>query len=341
MVKSRYQILVVDDDADNREFLKQILQEHYQVAFSVDGKQALEVVKQIGPDLILLDIMMPEMDGYETCKILKSDLDTAKIPVIFTADMNKVEDETHGFEVGCVDYITKPVSKPVVLARVATQLSLHNQRRELEEEANERTAIYQESQKAAIYMLGEAGHYNDDDTGYHIWRMGAYSEAIARSAGWDVAKAEELQLAAAMHDTGKMGIPDSVLKKKGRLSMEEWQIMKSHTTMGHDILSKSKAEVFRISSEIALYHHEKWNGKGYPKGLKGEEIPVSARIVAIGDVFDALTMKRPYKKAWPIDDSFDEIERNAGTHFDPVLIDCFFKIKTEIIDIKKKWKEKH
>ena len=182
MVKSRYQILVVDDDADNREFLKQILQEHYQVAFSVDGKQALEVVKQIGPDLILLDIMMPEIDGYETCKILKSDLDTAKIPVIFTADMNKVEDETHGFEVGCVDYITKPVSKPVVLARVATQLSLHNQRRELEEEANERTAIYQESQKAAIYMLGEAGHYNDDDTGYHIWRMGAYSEAIAAAS---------------------------------------------------------------------------------------------------------------------------------------------------------------
>ena len=340
MPDNKYRILVVDDEANNRKLLQQILQDSYHLAFAVNGKQAFEVAKQVKPDLILLDIMMPEMDGYKACQKLKSDGKTVKIPIIFTTAMNEVEDEARGFEAGCVDYIKKPVSKSIVLARVATHLSLYNQHQECEKEVLERTTMYEESQKAAIYMLGEAGHYNDDDTGYHIWRMGAYSAAIARSAGWHVDKAAELELAASMHDTGKLGIPDSVLKKPGKLNEKEWIIMKSHTTIGHDILSKSNTRFFQMSSEIALFHHEKWNGQGYPKGLKETDIPESARIVAIGDVFDALTMKRPYKPAWSTDDSFAEIERSAGTHFDPTLTDCFLKIKTEIIDIKKNWEEK-
>ncbi|MCD4722489.1 MAG: response regulator [Desulfobacula sp.] len=339
MSHNKYRILVVDDEPNNRKLLQQILQDRYQLAFAVNGKQALEVVKQVKPDLILLDIMMPEMDGYETCQKLKSDTDTVKTPIIFTTAMTEVEDEARGFEAGCVDYITKPVSKPVVLARVATHLALYNQHRECEKVVLERTAMVEESQRSAIYMLGEAGHYNDDDTGYHIWRMGAYSAAIARSAGWHVDKAAELELAAAMHDTGKIGIPDSVLKKPGKLNEKEWIIMKTHTTIGHDILSKSNTQFFQMSSEIALYHHEKWDGQGYPKGLKGTDIPESARIVAIGDVFDALTMKRPYKPAWSIDDSFAEIEKSAGTHFDPTLTDYFLKIRTEIVEIKKNGKK--
>lgn len=339
MLPDKYRILVVDDEANNRKLLQQILQDNYQVAFAVDGKQALNVVKKVKPDLILLDIMMPEMDGYEACKKLKSDNETFKIPIIFISAMNETEDEAYGFEVGCVDYITKPISKSIVMARVATHLALYNQQKESEIEVVKRTVLYEESQKSAIYMLGEAGHFNDDETGVHIWRMGAYSAAIARSFGWHVDKAKELELAAAMHDTGKIGIPDSVLKKPGKLTPEEWKIMESHTTIGYDILSKSKTSFFQMSAEIALGHHERWDGSGYPNRLKGEEISEIVRIVTIGDVFDALTMKRPYKKAWSIEDSFSEIERGAGVHFDPSLTHCFLKIKEEIIDIKKNWEE--
>ncbi|OGR14320.1 MAG: two-component system response regulator [Desulfobacterales bacterium RIFOXYA12_FULL_46_15] len=337
MALDKYRILVVDDEANNRKLLLQILQDKYDTAFAVNGKQAIEVAQKIKPDIILLDIMMPEMNGYEVCKKIKSDPGIHKIPIIFTTAMNEIEDETRGFEAGCVDYITKPISKPIVLARVATHLSLYNQHNECEAEVVRRTAMFEESQKSAIYMLGEAGHYNDDDTGCHIWRIGGYAAAIARASGWSVDKASELELSAAMHDTGKIGIPDSVLKKPGKLTKKEWDIMKTHTTIGYDILSKSDTPFFRMSAEIALSHHEKWNGSGYPHGLKGENIPEAARIVAICDVFDALTMKRVYKPAWPIKDSFAEIEKNAGTHFDPVLTEYFFKIKSEIIEIKKKW----
>lgn len=338
MPLSKYRILVVDDEANNRKLLLQILQDKYDTAFAVNGKQAVEVALKIKPDLILLDIMMPEMDGYEVCRKIKSDPELHKIPIIFTTAMNEIEDETLGFAAGCVDYITKPISKPIVLARVATHLWLYNQHNECEAEVVRRTAMFEESQKSAIYMLGEAGHYNDDDTGCHIWRMGAYAAAIARESGWTVDKASELELSAAMHDTGKIGMPDSVLKKPGKLNKQEWDIMKTHTTIGYDILSKSDTPFFQMSAQIALNHHEKWNGSGYPNGLTGENIPEAARIVAICDVFDALTMKRAYKPAWSVKDSFAEIEKTVGTHFDPVLAECFFKIKSEIIEIKNSWK---
>jgi len=339
MFIDKYRILVVDDDLNNRKLLLQILQDKYDTAFAVNGMQAIEVAQKIKPDLILLDIIMPEMDGYEVCKKIKSDPEIYKIPIIFTTVMDEIEDEARGFEVGCVDYITKPISKPIVLARVATHLTLYNQQKECETEVVSRTAMFEESQKSAIYMLGEAGHYNDDATGYHIWRMGAYAAAIARASGWHVDKASELELAAAMHDTGKIGMPDSVLKKPEKLNEEEWNIMKTHTTIGYDILSKSDTPFFRMSAEIALSHHEKWNGTGYPNGLKGEKIPEAARIVAISDVFDALTMERPYKSAWTVKKAFTEIEKTMGTHFDPVLAECFLKIKSEIIEIKKSWAE--
>jgi len=337
MLLDKYRILVVDDEANNRKLLLQILQDNYAIAFAVNGKQAVEVAQKIKPDLILLDIMMPGMDGYEVCRKIKSDPEIYKIPIIFTTAMNEIEDETRGFEAGCVDYITKPISKSLVLARVATHLMLYNQHKECEAEVVRRTAMFQESQKSAIHMLGEAGHYNDDDTGCHIWRIGAYAVAIARASGWTVDKASELNLSAAMHDTGKIGIPDSVLKKPGKLNKEEWNVMKTHTTIGYDILSKSNTSFFHLSAEIALSHHEKWNGSGYPNGLKGENIPEAARIVAICDVFDALTMKRSYKPAWSVEDSFAEIEKNIGTHFDPELAECFIRIKPEIIEIKKSW----
>lgn len=201
----------------------------------------------------------------------------------------------------------------------------------------EKTLQLKESQRAAIYMLGEAGHFHDDATGTHIWRMAMYSKELAKRCGWSEEDADLLELAAAMHDTGKIGVPDAVLKKPGKLDADEWEIMKSHCQIGFSILSKSKGELFQRAAEIALNHHEKWDGSGYPQGISGESIPQNARIVAIADVFDALTMKRPYKEPWPIEDAFLEIEKNSGAHFDPALVDSFLSMRDEIKAIYELW----
>ncbi|MDP1557820.1 MAG: response regulator [Nitrosomonas sp.] len=318
-------ILIVDDEPSNLQILRQILKHEYSLVFARNGKEAIEAVNKHRPDLILLDVMMPEMDGYDACQHLKNNPQTRSIPVIFVTAMSAVVDESHGFDVGAVDYITKPVSAPIVLSRVKTHLSLV------------RIDELEKSQRAAVYMLGEAGHYNDTDTGLHIWRMAAYSRAIAKEAGWAVSKCDLLELAAPMHDTGKIGIPDAILKKPTNLDADEWIIMKNHTLIGFGILSKSDTPLFKLAADIALHHHEKWNGKGYPEALAGEAISEAARIVAIADVFDALTMKRPYKEAWPIEDAIAEIERKSGNHFEPRLVQIFLKILPELIEIKNNW----
>lgn len=318
-------ILIVDDEPNNLNILKQILMGHYQLIFANNGKKALEAAENHEPDLILLDIMMPGMSGYEVCEKLQANPKTDKIPVIFVTAMSEVEDEAKGFDVGAVDYIQKPVSGPIVLRRVQTHLSLV------------RINQLEENQKAAIFMLGEAGHYNDNDTGAHIWRMSAYAKLLAEAIGWDSELAERLELAAPMHDTGKIGIADAILKAPRKLTTEEWVIMRSHAEIGSRILGMSHNPIFNLASEIALYHHEKWNGKGYPIGLTGESIPECARIVAIADVFDALTMKRPYKEAWSVEDSITEIINGSGSHFDPKLVNVFCKILPDILKIKEKW----
>ncbi len=318
-------ILAVDDEPNNLQVLRQILKEKYQLLFAPNGEKALEAAHTHHPDLILLDVMMPGISGYEVCRRLKSDAMTKDIPVIFVTAMSEVEDESKGFDVGAVDYIQKPVSAPIVKRRIETHLSLVHAR-ELER-----------SRKEAIYMLGEAGHYNDCDTGLHIWRMAAYARALAESIGWPEHLADRLELAAPMHDTGKIGIPDEVLKAPRSLSPEEWTTMRKHCQIGISILSKSKSPVFIMAAEIAKYHHEKWDGSGYPEGLAAEEIPLSARITAVADVFDALTMKRSYKEAWPVEEAFNKIEDDAGSHFDPALVDHFLRIKPTILQIKAHW----
>lgn len=336
----KWRILIVDDEPNNLQLLRQILKGKYQLSMATSGFQALEIAKKMSPDLVLLDVMMPELDGYETCIKLKSDPETAEIPVLFVTAKTDLRDEKQGFEVGAVDYITKPVSGPIVMARVATHLALYDQQRMMQIQIAQRTADLAESQKAAINMLGEAGHYNDNDTGMHIWRMAAYSALLARKSGWHVSKAKQLEFAAPMHDTGKIGIPDAILKKPGKLTPDEWTIMKRHAQIGYDILSKSKTPLFQMAAEIALCHHEKWDGSGYPNALMQGGIPESARIVAIADVFDALTMKRPYKDAWPITKAFDEIRKGRGQHFDPRLLDCFFDHQLDILELKEEWDEK-
>lgn len=324
-MKDIYTVLLVDDEPNNLKVLQQILKDHFQLIFAINGEKALAAAKEHHPDIILLDIMMPDMDGYQVCKHLKADSSTANIPVIFVTAMGEQEDEARGFDVGAVDYIQKPVSAPIVLRRVQTHLSLV------------RVDELDKLAKAAIQMLGDAGHYNDPYTGEHIWRMAAYSAAIARAAGWTPAQVDMIELAAPTHDTGKIGIPHSILKAPRPLNPDEWIIMKTHAQIGCDILSKSDNAVFKMAAEVARYHHEKWDGSGYPLGLAGEDIPEAARIVAIADVFDALTTKRPYKQPWSLDETLQTMQQSSGSHLDPRLLACFLQIMPEILSIKATW----
>ncbi|MDV7340668.1 response regulator [Terasakiella sp. A23] len=326
--KFKKKILIVDDTPENIDVLKEVLITDYSVKAALNGQVALKIANKDNPDLILLDVMMPGMDGFEVCEKLKSDPQTAHIPIIFVTAKTEEVDENKGFDVGAVDYIRKPITPSVVLRRVETHLSLV-QAEQLKELA-----------KAAIRMLGEAGHYNDTDTGHHIWRMAEYAKALAMAAGASREYAEIVELAAPMHDTGKIGIPDSVLKAPRKLTGDEWELMKEHARIGSDILSHSTNPVFKIAAEIAMSHHEKWDGSGYPSGLKGDDIPWTARVVAIADVFDALTMRRPYKEPWPVEEAMAEIRKSAGNHFDPELVATFCKIQDEICDIKDGWDKK-
>ena len=332
-------VLVVDDTEANIDILMEVLGSEYDLSVATNGLEALEAVAEDAPDLILLDIMMPGMDGYEVCKRLKSEPATARIPVIFITAKCEVSDETKGLEMGAVDYITKPISPPVVLARVRTHLALADQQRACDRTIEIQLGEIIQSQKDAIFMLGQAGHYNDDDTGVHIWRMASYARALAKAVNWPVERQKMLMLAAPMHDTGKIGIPDAILKKPGSLDPEEWEIMRSHSEIGHNILAVSKAPIFDMAKEIAKSHHERWDGSGYPEGLKRDAIPETARVVAIADVFDALTMKRPYKDPWPLDKAMDHIATSTG-HFEPRLAEAFVSIKDEIIRIKGHWQAK-
>jgi len=334
---SAFNILVVDDDPANIDILLGVLSPHYKVKVAPSGALALKIAQQYVPDLILLDIMMPGLSGFDVIKALKSNPALNNIPVIFVTALGQGEDEEKGFELGAVDYITKPISPPLVLARVKTHITLAHQMKMTELEVKKRTAELQKSQQSAISMLAAAGHYNDTDTGHHIWRMAAYSLKLAMAFGWSVEQALLLAQAAPMHDTGKIGIPDSILKAPRRLDEKEMSIMRTHAVIGHQILSQSDTPLFRLASEISHCHHEKWNGTGYPQGLKETDIPESARIVAIADVFDALTMNRPYKKAWSDEDAFNFIESESGKHFDPSLVACFLSIKAQILDTKAYW----
>lgn len=338
--KSRFKVLVVDDLADNINILKGILQDKYEVLVAKNGKLALSIIANQRPDLVLLDVMMPEMNGYQVCEAIKKDPATCHIPVIFITAMTSIEDEQEGFEVGAVDFITKPITPLTTLARVANHLALSQQDQRNRLIIEQRTAQLRESLYSAVKMLSEAGTYNDEMTGSHMWRMADYCALLAKSLGWSEQEVENIHLAAPMHDTGKIGIPDTILKAPRKLTPEEWDIMKQHPVIGANILGNSKAPLFKMAAEVSLGHHEKWDGSGYPSGLKGEEIPISARIVAIADVFDALTMERPYKKAWTIEEAYQYLQDNAGKQFDPKLVAAFISQDDQIRAVKAEWQER-
>lgn len=318
-------ILIVDDEPNNLAAMRQVLSGQHKLVFAINGEQTIAAALKHQPSLILLDIQMPDRDGYSVCRELKSDARTSDIPVIFVTGLADAGHEEEGFAAGAVDYIVKPITPAVVVARVRTHLALV------------KTTRLEQSYREAILMLGEAGHFNDTDTGVHIWRMAAYARTLALGAGWTEADSDQLELAAPMHDTGKIGIPSRILRKPGPLDAQEWEVMRTHPQIGHDILVRSQAPVFQLAAEVSLRHHEKWDGSGYPGALKGTEIPQSARIVALADVFDALSMKRPYKDPWPLDKIRQYILDNSGTHFDPEMVAVFERVLPQLLAVQAHW----
>lgn len=324
---SKANILLVDDEPTNLRVLKQVLQHDYNLIYARSGQETIEIAQREKPDLILLDIMMPGMTGYEVCRVLKANTITENIPIIFVTALQQDLDEAHGFEVGAVDYITKPITPVVVQARVKNHLSL------VRADELKRTRLQ------VVERLGRAAEYKDNETGLHVKRMSHYSQIIALAAGCGEHWSEELLHAAPMHDIGKIGIPDHILLKPGRLDDAEMAIMRQHAQIGATILGDDDSTLMKLAKSVALNHHEKWDGTGYPNGLSGADIPLEARIVALADVFDALTSKRPYKEAWSVEEAMKYIKDQSGLHFDPNLVPILDQQLTEILLIKTRWQE--
>lgn len=342
-------ILVVDDTPDNLSLMRELLRKDYQVQLANGGERALKLAAmQPQPDLILLDIMMPVMDGYEVCRRLKADAATRDIPVVFLTAKADVEDEKRGLELGAVDYITKPISPPVVLVRVKIHLALkahadflRDKSDFLEAEVSKRTREVLAIQDVTILAMATLAETRDLDTGNHIRRTQHYVKALAeklrthpRFAG--VLTDNYIQMlfkSAPLHDIGKVGIPDRILLKPGRLTPEEFEIMKTHTTLGRDAIEHAEiqlgmpVEFLSTAKEIALSHQEKWDGSGYPQGLAGEAIPLSARLMAVADVYDALISRRVYKNSVPHEQAVAIIQEGRGVHFDPDITDAFVELQ--------------
>ena len=329
-------ILVVDDTPDNIDLLSSILADDYRIRVATSGEKALKIVySDEPPDLILLDIMMPGLSGLEICRRLKANPDRRRIPIIFVTAMTSTEDEQLGLATGAVDYITKPISPPIVKARVRTHLALYDQSRELERMVRQRTVELMTTRQQIIRRLGRAAEFKDNETGNHVLRMSHYARLIAEAHGLGREAADIIYSTAPMHDIGKIGIPDAILLKPGKLDAEEWKIMQQHPLMGAEIIGKHENELLETARIIAISHHEKWDGSGYPLGLKGEDIPLEGRIVAIADVFDALLSLRPYKPALPLEQALHYLESQSGRHFDPQLIGAFEKAMPEILRIRE------
>jgi len=344
-------VLVVDDTPANLSMMSGLLEDLYQVKVAPSGERALKIARSGSPpDLILLDIMMPGMDGYAVCSQLKSDPLTRDIPVIFLSALNEAIDEEMGLALGAVDYITKPISPPIVLARVRSQMLLkasadflRNQNAFLEQEVARRTEEIRAVQDATILMLSSLAETRDNETGNHILRTQRYVRVLAEqlrghprfAAFLDEATIELLYKSAPLHDIGKVGIPDRILLKPGRLEPAEFEIMKTHTTLGRDAIEHAERRLGRpvpllaFAKEIAYSHQEKWDGSGYPQGLAGDAIPISARLMAVADVYDALISQRVYKPAMPHEQAVAIIADGRGTHFDPDIVDAFLAVQAQ------------
>jgi putative two-component system response regulator len=348
-------VLVIDDSPDLLAFVSAMLKDLYRVKVASNGAAGLQIaLGEPPPDLILLDILMADTDGFEVCQALKANPATAAIPVIFLTAKTNVLDEEKGLTLGAADYIMKPVSPPILLARVATQLRLkassdflRSKAAYLEGEVALRTGEIVTAQEITILAMSMLAETRDMDTGNHIRRTQNYVRALAQhlqhhprfAAQLDASAIAMLFKSAPLHDIGKVGIPDRILLKPGRLTPEEFAVMKTHTTIGYDAIVQAEnalggpVEYLRVAKEIALSHQEKWDGSGYPQGLAGEAIPLSARLMAVADVYDALISTRVYKPGMPHDRAVQVIFQGRGAHFDPDMVDALIEIQDEFAAI--------
>ena len=354
MNEKKTTVLAVDDEELNLVLLESMLTPlGYNVLRAKSGEEALDIVESNPPDIILLDVMMPGINGFEVVSKIKSNKLTMTIPIVMVTGLKDVEYRVKALEAGADDFLTKPLDKTELRARVRSLEKLKsyndymlNYQKELEKEVDKRTKELQDafnkiklSSLDTIYRLSKSAVYKDEGTGYHIKRISLYAASVGKKIGLEAKEVEALLYASPMHDIGKIGIPDRILLKPGKLDPDEWEIMKTHTKIGAKILEDSDAEFIRLAESIALSHHEKWDGSGYPNGIKGKNIPLAARITTLVDIFDALTTSRPYKEAFSLEKSFDIIRSYNGTFLDPSLVETFFEIEEEILTIKEEYKD--
>lgn len=341
---AEHEILVVDDMTANVKLLTEILEKQgYHVRAAINGEMALQSIALKAPNLILLDIKMPNMNGFEVSRRLKNDSSTQAIPIIFISAMHETKDKLNAFRAGGQDYMTKPFANEEVIARVRTHLELYDYQQNLEQKIQEGTHEIQllnneieETQGEIIAMLGATIEERSNEAGQHVVRVAEYAHLLAKFYGVDKETCELIRKASPMHDIGKVAIPDNILNKPGALTIEERGVIQTHTQKGYDILKGSTRSILQMAAIIAYQHHEKWDGTGYPQGLKGDEIHVAGRICAVADVFDALGNDRVYKAAWPLEQILDYFKEERGKSFEPKLIDLFFQNLDAFLAIRDK-----
>jgi len=336
-------VLVVDDEPVNVRLLEKILvaEGHTNIISTIDSREVMSLYREHQIELILLDINMPHIDGFEVMAQLRERYGHALAPILVLTVQHSQEFRIKALQSGARDYVTKPFDRYELAVRVRNLLEMQlahkclaDQNSFLEGKILERTRQLHDTRLQVVRRLGRAAEYRDNETGMHILRMSKISALLGREIGLDDAQCELLLHASPMHDIGKIGIPDHILLKPGKLDPEEWEIMKGHARIGADILSGDDSEMMAMAREIALTHHEKWDGNGYPNGYSGEQIPLVGRIVAVADVFDALTSVRPYKKAWPVEDAVELLKKESGRHFQPLLVEQFLANLSEILEIR-------
>ena len=341
-----HQVLIVDDTEINLILFGALVRkiDNCESKTFLSSTEGLAWAQANDPDLIIVDYMMPDLDGIEFIRLLRQVPGKEGVPILMITANDQKQVRYRALEVGATDFLTKPVDKVEFLARANNMLVLSDARKKLSDRATWLAEAVQKAtneivqrERETVIRLSKAAEYRDPETGAHILRMAHYSELIAKSMGLSVDDQVLLLEAAPMHDIGKVGIADGILLKPGRLTPEEMEIMKQHAMIGYDILKGSSSKVLQAGADIARAHHEKFDGTGYPNGLKGLEIPIFSRIVAVADVFDALTSERPYKKAWPLEQAVEHIKANVGTHFDPACVDAFFNQWNAVLEIRDRF----
>ena len=345
----RNTVIVVDDQSTGRAILEQVvrsLDERVLVEGFARPVDAVVWATRHIADLVLVDYMMPDMDGIEFVKRLRALPGYEHVPIVMVTVHDDRKVRYAALDAGITDFLTKPVDARECLARCRNlltlrrqQLVLEDRRRLLEHMVEDATREVREREKETLLRLARAGEFRDEETGYHLIRMSRYSRLIANAIGLDRDEAETIELAAPLHDIGKIGIPDQILLKPARLDAAEWQVMRRHPVIGHEILKGSASKYVRMGALIALGHHEKYDGSGYPNGLVADHIPLCARVVAIADVYDALTSVRPYKQAWSTDEALQYVITQAGKHFDPRLVDAFVGVKRDVVQVQNEWRD--